>query len=96
MTWFSVTPFIILAIVLLPVIGYLLYARIKDMRVAKTEVHSKIDFILEETLKHDAYLRQSDVQNKQILTEIKETTSGTSTRLMDVINRLINGRGKDE
>jgi hypothetical protein len=96
MTWFSVTPFIILATVLLPVIGYLLYARIKDMRVAKTETHSKIDLILENALAHDAYLRQSDVQNKQILTEIKETTSGTSTRLMDVINRLINGRGKGE
>jgi hypothetical protein len=96
MTWFSITPFIILAIVLFPVIGYLVYHRIRDVKKVKVETHNKIDLILENTLAHDAYLRQSDVQNKQILTEIKETTSGTSTRLMDVINRLINGRGKNE
>lgn len=96
MTWFSVTPFIILAIVLFPVIGYLLYARIKDMRVAKTEVHSKIDLILENTLTHDAYLRRSDTENKQMLGEINETTRGTSTKLMDVISKLINGKSRND
>ena len=95
MTWFSVTPFIILAIVLLPFIAYLVYHRIKDVRVAKDEVHSKIDQILESTLTHDAYLRASDKENKQLLVEIKETTGGISEKLMDIVHRLINGKKHD-
>ena len=95
MTWFSVTPFIILAIVLLPFIVYLVYHRIKDVRVAKDEVHSKIDQILESTLTHDAYLRASDSQSKQVLEEIRGSTTSISDKLMSVIDRLINGKKHD-
>ena len=90
MNW-SITPFIILAVVMLPFIIYLVVVRIRDIRNAKVAAQDKLDLILESTLTHDAYLRGSDTENKKLLVEIKETTGGMSTRLMDVINRLING-----
>jgi hypothetical protein len=65
------------------------------MRVVKTEVHSKIDLILEETLKHDALFRASDTANKQILVGIDENTKGISEKLMNVVGKLINGKQHD-
>ena len=90
MTW-SITPFLILAAVLLPVIAYLVYHRIKDIKQVKLETQNKIDQILEEQLKHDTFLRGSDTVNKQLLIEIKETGLSTSDKLMAIISKVLNG-----
>ena len=90
MTW-SITPFLILTVVLLPVIVYLVYHRIKDIKQIKIETQNKIDQILEEQLKHDIFLRGSDTANKQLLIEIKETGLSTSNKLMAIISKVLNG-----
>ena len=95
MEW-SITPFLILAVVLTPFIIYLVWVRIKEIKQTKVATQDKLDTILAEQLKHDSYLRGSDKENKQFLIEIKETGLSTSDKLMAIINRVLNGGGKHE
>ena len=90
MEW-SITPFIILFAVIAPFIIYLIVVRIKELRKVKVATQDKLDLILEETLKHDSFLRVSDRESKQLLVEIKETGLSTSEKLLTVINKMLNG-----
>ena len=89
---FSITPFIILLTVVAPVVIYLVVVRVKELKKIKVATQDKLDLILEETLKHDSFLRVSDRESKQLLVEIKETGLSTSDKLMAIITRVLNGK----
>lgn len=90
----SNSPSIILFVIVTPFVIWLVVGKIRETSADRKTRFDKLDQLFEEQLKHDTFDRVILQEIQLSIKEINTTTEATSSKLMHLLDRLLNGSKK--